>query len=124
VFPDVEVLLVAYLNGKTGRRVVTELPADLDSELPVIKVACGVGDDDSFRLDRSVVDVDVFAADRSAAASLAGDVRGFLLEELRSELQPAGVVTGVRTVVKPRWVPDPNPNLRRYTATYAVYAHT
>jgi hypothetical protein len=124
LFPDIEVLLVAYLSGKTGRRVVTELPADLDSELPVIKVACGTGDDDSFRLDRSVVDVDVFAANRSSAASLADGVREFLLEDLHTAPRPTGVVTGVRTIAKPRWVPDPNPNLRRYTASYLVFAHT
>lgn len=123
MFPDIEVLLVAYLNGRTGRRTLTDLPADLDQILPVDRVVCGDGDDDSFRLDRSVVDVDSFAADRPAAAANADEVRGLLLD-LRGERHPAGVVTGVRTLTKPRWVPDPNTNLRRYTASYLIFAHS
>lgn len=124
MFPDIEVLLVAYLEAKTGARLVTELPADLDQILPVIRVVCADGDDDGFRLDRSIVDVDVFAADRPAASALSTDTRGLLVDDLRADPQPTGVVTGVRTVAKPHWVPDPNPNLRHYAASYLIFAHT
>lgn len=123
MFPDIEVLLVAYLEAQTGRRTLTDLPANLDEILPVDRVAASSGDDDGFRLDRSIVDIDSYAADRAAASANAGEVRGLLLN-VRGERQPTGVVTGVRTVTKPRWVPDPNPNLRRYTASYLIFAHS
>jgi hypothetical protein len=124
VGPDIEALLVAYLTDRTGTRTVTDLPADLDEILPVYRVACAGGGDDGFRLDRSIVDLDSFAATRAAAAAKADEARELLLTDLHTVPQPTGVVTGVRTITKPRWVPDPNPNLRRFTASYAVYAHT
>jgi hypothetical protein len=123
VFPDIEALLVAYLADRTGRRVVTDLPADLTELLPIIRVACGSGQDDTFRLDHSIVDVDVFGADRADASAAAGEVREWLLTDLHTGRQPLGMVTGVRTVMKPRWLPDTNPGLRRFTASYEISAH-
>lgn len=123
-FPDIEVLLVAYLKAETGERALTDLPANLDEILPVIRVTCVDGDDDTFRLDRSAVDIDVYAATRAGAAALSGQVRELLLTDLHGNPQPTGVVTGVRTLTKPRWLPDPNPNLRRFHASYRVFAHT
>lgn len=122
--PDIEALLVAYLNDRTGVRAVTDLPDNLDQVLPVYRVTCSAGDDDGFRLDRSIVDLDCFAATREVAAAKADEARDLLLTDLHTAPLPAGVVTGVRTLTRPHWVPDPNPNLRRFTASYAVYAHT
>lgn len=122
MFPNIEVLLVAYLADRTGARALTDLPPDLDALLPVIRITCGDGDDDGFRLDASLVDIDVFAATRTGASALAEQVREDLIE-MRGEPQPTGVVTGVRTLVKPRWLADPNPNLRRFNASYQVFAH-
>lgn len=121
--PDIEVLLVAYLAELTGQRCLTDLPDDLDAILPVHRVACADGVDDGFRLDASIVDVDTFAGDRAQASELAEEARELLLE-LRGQPRSAGVVTGVRTLTKPHWLPDPNPNLRRFTASYQVYAHS
>lgn len=128
MFPDVEVLLVAYLNDQTGRRALTDLPADLEEILPVEQVTGGPGNDDGFRLDAATVDVDSWAADRSAAAANAEQVRGLLLDLRGQRLtgggSVTGVVTGAVTLTRPHWVPDPNPGLRRYTASYQIYAHT
>lgn len=123
MFPDIEVLLVAFLAARTGERALTDTPDNLDALLPVIRLTCSDGGDDGFRLDASLVDVDVFATSRVGAAALAGQVRELLLE-LRGDPQPTGVVTGVRTLIKPRWLADPNPNLTRFNASYQVYAHT
>lgn len=123
MFPDIEALLVAYLADRTGRRVVTDLPEDLTGLLPIVRVTCDSGTDDTFRLDHSVVDVDVFAATRADASSVAGEVREWLLTDLHTGRQPLGMVTGVRTAMKPRWLPDANPDLRRFTASYEVSAH-
>lgn len=123
MFPEVEQLLVAFLTDGTGERALTDLPDNLEQLMPLHRVTCGDGDDDGFRLDASVVDIDTFAATRTEASAAAGRVRDLLLNDAHTAPHDLGVVTGVRTVTKPRWLPDPNPNLRRYTATYLVYAH-
>lgn len=125
VFPDIELLVVTYLAGKTGETTVTELPANLDSILPVIRVTRISGTETDFKLDHPVVDVDVFAADRTGAQNLAAQVRSYLRFDLPTAgtKQPAGVVTSVATINAPRWLPDSNTNLRRYNASYLIVAH-
>jgi hypothetical protein len=127
VFPDVEVLLVAYLNSSLDVRACTELPAadQLNDHLPVVRIRRISGADRDYRLDRPVVDVDVFAASRPAAAALSGQVRVVLRDDLQyaDAVQPTGVVTSVTTIVAPRWLPDPDTSLRRYSATYELCVH-
>jgi hypothetical protein len=124
-FPDIEILLVAYLHTKTSLRVVTDLPANLDEILPVIRVTRISGADRDYRLDRPIVDVDVFAADRAGASALSGQVRDLLRNQLQygDAVQPTGVVTSVETIAGPRWLPDPNTSLRRFNATYELCVH-
>jgi hypothetical protein len=125
VYPDIELLLTSYLATKTGERAVTELPAELDSILPVIRVTRISGADEDFHLDYPVVDVDVFATDRAGAQQLSDQIRHALRWDLPTVdcVQDAGVVTSVRTINAPRWLPDSNTNLRRYNASYQVTAH-
>lgn len=123
-YPDIEALLVAYLADRTGERVVTDLPANLDDILPVIRVSRSGGADSDYKLDRSSVDVDVFAGNRVDAAALAGEVRDVLRIDLPNSVTPSGVVTGVVTSIAPTWLPDPNVTLRRFHASYEVYAHS
>ena len=123
MFPDIEQLLAAYLNDVLDERVLTDLPSNLDQILPVVRVTKVSGSDDGFKLDRPVVDLDVFAKDRAAAFSLARRVQALLLFELPTVTCPGGVVTAVTTIVGPRWLPDPNTALRRVGATYQVFAH-
>jgi hypothetical protein len=127
VFPDIEVLLVAYLKAKTGKRVVTDLPAanDLASALPVIRVTRVSGEDQNYRLDQPIVDIDVFAATRGEASTLSRQAQAWLRQHLPYEdsIQSTGVVTAVDTVVGPRWLPDSNANLRRFGASYEVTLH-
>lgn len=124
-FPDVEALAIAYLHAKTAKRVVTDLPVDLDDILPVIRVTRISGTNRDYRLDRPIVDVDVFAADRAGASALSGVVRDLLHDHLPYEdaVQPTGVVTSVVTIAGPRWLPDPNIRLRRFHATYELCVH-
>lgn len=124
-YVDVEVLLVAYLKAKTGKRVLTDLPADLAEILPLHRLTRVSGADNDYRLDQSVVNVDTFAADRAQAYTLANAVRDVLRNDLPTvdAVRPTGVVTAVRTIVAPRWLPDSNPNLRRVQASYEVITH-
>jgi hypothetical protein len=120
-YPDVERLLVTYLGGALGVRVVTDLPSNLQQILPLVQVGRLGGADDVIGLDRASVDVDVYAAGRAASVALAERCR----EALRMDLpgQTLGVVTvaAVRTTLGPTWRPyDDTTNVRRFGATYQI----
>lgn len=123
MYPDIEQLLVAYLKDVLDERVLTDLPSDLDQILPVVRLTRVSGDDNGFKLDRPIVDIDAYAADRAGAFGLARRVQALLLWELPTVSCPGGVVTAVDTIVGPRWLPDTNVGLRRVQATYQFFAH-
>lgn len=124
-FPDIEALLVGWLQGQfPAARVVTETPADLTGNLPLVKVRRTSGDDDNVRLDRPVVDLDVFDTDVQAASALSAQIRDALLYTLPYAMPVGGTVTGVYTVVGPRWLPYDDTSVRRYQASYRLFAHT
>lgn len=123
-YPDIEVLLVAYLSAETSKRVVTELPDGLDSILPVIQVARAPSPA-GYRLDRPLVDVSVWGAktQRAAVSALSQHVLDLLVDDLPGARRPTGVVTATTVEIAPHWRPDPNPNLCRYLASYRFAAH-
>lgn len=123
VWPDVEIELVAWLDAHLDVRVVTELPATLLDVLPVVQVQRVGGDDDGFRLDRALVDVDVYAATREAASTVARQVRSYLLGSLRGAATATAVFGYVSTVAAPSWRPYENIGLRRYGGTYELFFH-
>lgn len=123
---DVETLLIGWLQAQLGGGVVVrdELDNRLASELPTVQVErVPAGDDDGLRLDRALMDVNVYAATRSAAAALSAQIRGLLLTVLRGSTTGGGVVTSVSTITAPGWRPYENTVLRRYGATYELYVH-
>jgi hypothetical protein len=124
-YPDIEQLLVAFYKAETARRAVTELPADLEQAVPVIQVArvpSGAG----YRLDRPLVDVSVWTlkTQRVLCSQIAQQVVDLTTIALIGQIRPQGVVTAASVDVAPYWLPDPNPNLCRYLATYRLAAHT
>ncbi|WP_037576805.1 phage tail termination protein [Phaeacidiphilus oryzae] len=122
---DVEELLIAWLGEQLGTGVVvtTELGNDLADQLPTIQVTRTTGTDDGFRLDRAVVDIDAYAADRVAASNLAARIHGLMHTVLRGSTQPTAVVGSVVTVSSPSWRPYTNTLVRRVGATYAIHLH-
>lgn len=120
---DIEIELVAWLGAELSVRVVTELPATLTDILPVLLVQRVGGDDDTFRLDRALVDVDAYAATRAEAAALAGGARSHLVASLRGVTTANAVFGRVSTVQAPAWRPYENTNLRRIGATYEIFFH-
>ncbi|MER7733674.1 hypothetical protein ABTX80_22540 [Streptomyces erythrochromogenes] len=123
---DVELLVIQWLQDQLGDDVVVrdELDNNLLDELPTVQVQrLPAGDDDGFRLDRALVDVDVYAATRSAAIALAADIRGRLLAGLPGETTGGAVVGTVRTATAPGARPYENTGLRRIGATYEIYSH-
>lgn len=122
-WPDVETLLIGWLRHR-GYDARDELDNDLLDELPVVQVeALPAGDDDGFRLERVLLDVDVYAADATAASALSGQIRHLLLTELRGSTLPEAVIGKVATVARPAKRPYENTALRRYGATYEIYLH-
>lgn len=122
---DVEVLLIGWLQQRLGGAVVVrdELDNALLDELPTVSVEVVGGDDDGIRLDRALVDIDVYAASRGAATSLAATVRGLLVGELRGTATATAVVGQVGTISRPAIRPYENTTLRRCGATYEIYVH-
>ena len=123
MWPDVEAELNTWLEAQLGVVHVTDLPPDLTDLLPVNQVQRVGGDDDSIRLDRALVDIDSYGADRAAASLLARQTRDKLVVALRGVQTTAAVFGRVSTISAPAWRPYENPNLRRMGATYEIYFH-
>lgn len=121
--PLVEPLLIAWLGDALAVTAATELDNDLLADLPIVQVTRVGGGDDGFRLDRALVDIDVYAATQAGAATLMEDVRGALLGTLRGSTLPGAVVGLVRTVSAPARRPYENTGLRRYGATFEIFLH-
>lgn len=123
---DVELLVIQWLQAQLGSSVVVrdELDNNLLNELPTVQVErVPAGGDDGFRIDRALVDVDVYAATRGAAVALAGQIRGLLLARLPGSTTGGAVVGRVQTVAAPGARPYENAALRRVGATYQIYCH-
>lgn len=121
-WPDVEVELIAWLVPRyPGAIVAAELDNDLLDDLPLVRVTRAAGDDDQVRLDRALVDVDTFAADRGTAGTLARQIRRDLLDNLCGTKTANAVFARVSTVSAPAWRPYANTALRRFGATYEIY---
>lgn len=124
VFPDIEHLVVTFLTDtpRVPPRVLTKLPLPLVP--PVVRVTRTSGANRSIYIDRPIIDIDVFGDDYEDASALAREIQNLLLFTLWRSTTPDGTVQLVTTVIGPRWMPDPNPNLVRYGASYEVHVRT
>ncbi len=122
---DVELELIGWLQSRLGSGTVVrdELDNNLLDELPTVQIEVVGGDDDGFRLDRALVDVNVYAATRAAAIALAAQVHGLLLTQLRGSKTTNAVFGMVSTVSRPAARPYENTSLRRVGATYSLHSH-
>lgn len=124
---DVEVLVAQWLTAQTGIRTVRELPAEVETKLPIYQVTRVSGAPGDYKLDRPVIDLDSWGTDRDATSLIARQAENLMenhlpYADLAGLAEPA-VVTAVRTVVAPRWLPDENTFLRRMNASYALVVH-
>ncbi|MET8378062.1 hypothetical protein [Streptomyces microflavus] len=123
---DIELDLIEWLQAKAGPDVVVrdEVDNNLLQELPTIQVQrLPAGSDDGFRVDRALVDVDVYAATRGDAIALALLVRGWLLIQLRGASTSRAQYGRVSSSPPPAIRPYENTGLRRAGATYEIYSH-
>lgn len=122
VFPDMALELVAYLAGKFSTyRFATSLPGTFSQVTVRIHRISGANRD--IRVDRPIVDIDVFSPTGEGDASTAArDIQSAILS-MRGVSTMNGVVQRAITVNGPRWLPEANTNLVRYGATYEFQVH-
>lgn len=122
---DVELELISRTQAYMGSRAAVrdELDNNLLNELPTIQIEVVAGDDDGFRLDRALVDVNVYAATRAEAIALAAELHGWILTTLRGSISATAVISRTGTISRPAVRPYENLSLRRVGGTYEVYSH-
>lgn len=124
VLPDVEQLLVRWLSspasGVDSYAYCTRLPADITAT--TVRISRTSGTNRSIRVDRPIVDADVYAL-AEADAQEAGRLIQQALLNMRGVTTEDGYVQHVSTVIGPRWMPDVNPALFRVGASYEFHTH-
>lgn len=122
-FPDVELLLVNYLTAAPSLDVPVRTQMPLDITVTQIRVSRVAGANRTFRIDRPLVDVDVFSPDEVVATNTARQVQNLILFQLRGTTTPDGTVQHVTTVIGPHFLPDVNQEIFRRSATYELHVH-
>lgn len=122
---DIELELIGWLQQRLGAGVVVrdETDNNLADELPTVQVEGVGGNDDGFRLDRPLVDINVYAATRGDALTLAGQIKTLILHQLRGSKTTTAVFGRTGTVSLPVVRPYENTALRRVGATYEIFCH-
>jgi hypothetical protein len=120
-FPDIEKLLVGWLQPQfPDARLATILPADITGT--TVHVTRISGANRNIAVDRPIVDIDVFALDYADSVSGALAIQQ-VITLARNVTTDDGVLLGATTVNGPRWLPEINPALTRFSATYEFHVH-
>jgi hypothetical protein len=123
---DIELDLIGWLQARFGEDAVVrdEVDNNLLNELPTVQVQrLPAGGDDGFRLDRALVDIDVYAATRGEAIEIAATIRGWLMTQLAGSSTSRAVYGRITSSPPPAIRPYENTGLRRVGATYQIYSH-
>jgi hypothetical protein len=128
--PSVEIALITELTSHfgDGYRFGSILPADIVAKISShivvsrIKRISGGPNQATFMLDRPVVDIDTFYSDYATTDLEARNIQAALFN-LRGKQLMFGVVQNCRAIVGPRWLPDPDPKLFRFGASYQLNFH-
>lgn len=123
VVVDIEGELIPRAQARWPDTVVRdELDNNLLNELPTIQITqIPGGGIAAGRLAWMLVDIDVYAATRSAAFDLAREVLAWVERELRGSTTDTLVIGRAGTVSLPAARPYENKALRRVGATYEIY---
>lgn len=122
---DIELELISRATLRFPDAIVRdELDNSLLDELPTIQInQIPGGGDDGIRLGRMLVDIDVYAATRVDAITLARDVHEWVTGELRGSHGPTVVFGRTGALTLPAVRPYENTGLRRVGATYELFCH-
>ena len=120
-FPDVEMLVVDFLKNRTEMAGVTidnRPPAGFDGTQKTVLVSrAGGAWVDDLALDHPLVDLEVYAADKTVAHGISLAARACAVE-LEGTTYGTALVTDVAEADGPRWLPDYNrPASSRYLTT-------
>ncbi len=124
LFPDVEQLLIRWLQtaAELSRvRFCTILPAEITET--TVRIYRTAGAARNIRVDRPIVDADVYALDVADSVLIARQIENLLLTQLMGLQTPDGTVQSVSSVIGPRYLADENQDLIRYSASYEVHTH-
>lgn len=124
-WPDAEQVMLVGLTPLIQAvyptaRIVTELPGTIT--VPTIRVKRISGAQRDIIVDRPILDVDVFWTDYGTTSAISRQITASLLS-LRGLKLMNGVISNVNVVQGPRWLPEPDPNLFRFGATYEAFTH-
>jgi len=127
-FPSIETLMALWLPTQVGVHVTAESWADFTGdppagELPLIVLDRVSGADLDPKMDRPIIDIDVYGRTRAEAQDLAEEIRFALRDTLPNLIVDNVVFTRTRTIVAPRSLAHGNPLIRRYSATYELVLH-
>jgi hypothetical protein len=126
--PDVEAaLMFALVPMEPDIRFVTVMPAgELTTIIARIKRASGGGarGGGSWWIDQPTVDIDVWglSTDAMSVSIAARDIQADVMSIMGVQLLN-GVIQHIVTISGPRPLPEANPTLVRYNATYEVRIH-
>jgi hypothetical protein len=136
LFPDAELLLINWLPvplaaalAQIGINAEPQVTMDLPLPAPgaafplIVRVTKIAGKNISRFVDRPIVDLDVFGPVFDDVATTARVIQNLLLFSLTGQTTPDGTVSLITTSNGPRWLPDVNQNLTRYSATYEIHTH-
>jgi hypothetical protein len=124
IFPDVETLLMyALVPQNPDIRFVTVMPYGDPSGITA-RIRRTGGAVVHVGLDRPVVDIDVFGP-KSQIGNVSYAAREIQSQvmSLMSAIVSNGVIQRTSTVASPRQLPEVNPNLVRFSATYELQVH-
>ncbi len=122
-YVDIERVLVGWLGSRLNCRVVTDLPANLAQQVPLLQIGRYGGADIAPGLDVVDLDVDAYGPDRGSAVSLAEKARHALRFTLPNQQINGAVFARVNTIDAPSFRPYDNTDLRRFGASYRLYVH-
>jgi hypothetical protein len=126
-FGGVNALLIGWATGRFGYRCATKTPADLQDVVPFARIVefGGPDDDDDPTVIVPSVSVDWFGADWASAETLALAGHRAIRRELPGRaFGPDAVVTAVRTISLPSFVPWDDTDVVRFTASYRLFLKT
>lgn len=120
IFPLTQPFVVTMLRETTGVRTAIELENNFSA--PVHHVTILGGTDDTFLVDRPLVDIDTYGSSLIEGEQLAQEARSALYSAI-GEIYNGAVLTRVVTSVAPRWIPTDRTDVRRFGATYQLSVH-
>lgn len=124
VFPDVELLMISALTPlNPAVRFVTVMPAG-DPQGTTARIHRISGASRTIGTDGPIVDVDVFGykSDTSGVSQSARLIQAQILS-FAGDAYPEGVIQHASVIAGPRQLPEANPALVRFSATYELHVH-